>query len=831
MKRTAPLLSVFLLLLLVSTRSGFAQTQLITNGGFENGNNGWSVFGAGAGVRSNPTIPHSGSANMVMGNVSGTAANPILQVVYQDVAIPTNAVNAQLTYWYNIYSTQFGANQQFAVYIATNHNLNNAVLWIDFRTAASSDASQDSAHYHFVVATNNLAQFAGQTIQVVFTTRMVDFGNLTFFNIDDVSVVVETTADLAPNDFFTNAIPITTTSTNTSVKNLFATKETGEPNITGDTGGHSVWWSFNPPTNGILQLTAFANFATLLGVYTGDSVGALTKVGVTNSAGSGDGMSHLRVPVLAGTNYSIVVDGASGTAGVVNLNSLFLTDTNPPFVTILSPSPNQHVTNSTIQVRGGVTDNVGVAVVQFRLENSAGTNDYLVADLTNNAWSGTLTGLIPGTNTVRAIAYDLNGNLSTSVARTFVFAIVSPFTLTINGNGIVTPNYNNTLLEVGKSYTITAKPDTGNVFSNWTGDAGISTSTALTFVMQSNMTIQANFTGSPYPAGKGNYAGLFSPSDNVSYTNSGFFSATVTDKGKLTAKVQMMGKTYPFTGQFAVDGSFSNSVKRAMNTPLVVQLTIDFAGGDVITGTISDGIWVAQLTANRDTFARANPPPYANRKFTLILPGSADSSTLPGGHGYGSGIIDPLGNINFVGTLGDGGKFNQHTFLSKDGTWPLFAMPYAGKGLVWGWLTFDTNQAAGDFGGSVDWIKLPQRGKYYTNGFDFTIDNAVGSFFTFSTGTPILNLTNGVIILQEGGLTTPITNDVSIASNNKVTGTNGLALHFVSGTGLFNGSVKDPQNNNKPIMVNGAVLTKQNAGFGTFLGAGETGQVFIGSGD
>src|SRR4051794_36900048 len=155
-----------------------------------------------------------------------------------------------------------------------------------------------------------------------------------------------------------------------------------------------------PPTNGTLQATAFAGtFNTLLAVYTGDSVTNLTRVVATNSINSADGMSHLKFPVLAGTEYEIVVDGASGAAGVVYLQTVFQQDTNPPVVAILSPSPNQHVTNTTIQVRGAATDNVGVSVVQYRLENAAGTNDYLVAD-GSNSWSGTLTGLLAGTNTV-----------------------------------------------------------------------------------------------------------------------------------------------------------------------------------------------------------------------------------------------------------------------------------------------------------------------------------------------------------------------------------------------------------------------------------------------
>src|SRR5947209_4335036 len=124
MKRIAWLLPLLSLLVSMSlSPRAFAQTELVTNGGFEFGNDGWFLIGAGVGARSNPIIPHSGSVNMVLGNVSGTTGHPTVQTVYQNVSIPSNAVNAHLSYWYNIYSTGAGASQQFYVYVATNFNL------------------------------------------------------------------------------------------------------------------------------------------------------------------------------------------------------------------------------------------------------------------------------------------------------------------------------------------------------------------------------------------------------------------------------------------------------------------------------------------------------------------------------------------------------------------------------------------------------------------------------------------------------------------------------------------------------------------------------------
>jgi len=57
-----------------------------------------------------------------------------------------------------------------------------------------------------------------------------------------------------------------------------ATKEFGEPNHAGNSGGKSVWWSFQPPADGALALsTTNSTFDTLLALYTGANVRELTE--------------------------------------------------------------------------------------------------------------------------------------------------------------------------------------------------------------------------------------------------------------------------------------------------------------------------------------------------------------------------------------------------------------------------------------------------------------------------------------------------------------------------------------------------------------------------
>ncbi|MGD0090227.1 MAG: S8 family serine peptidase [Planctomycetota bacterium] len=116
------------------------------------------------------------------------------------------------------------------------------------------------------------------------------------------------------NDDFSSAITVSSTPFQVSGINVSATKEAGEPNHAGDPGGASVWWSWTAPSSGnVLLSTAGSTFSTLLGVYTGSSVGQLTAVASGNQG-------TLVFAAVAGTNYHLAVDGAGGATGSILLS-------------------------------------------------------------------------------------------------------------------------------------------------------------------------------------------------------------------------------------------------------------------------------------------------------------------------------------------------------------------------------------------------------------------------------------------------------------------------------------------------------------------------------
>lgn len=128
------------------------------------------------------------------------------------------------------------------------------------------------------------------------------------------------------NDNFANRIVLSGSTITVTGTNVNATKETGEPNHAGNTGGKSVWYSWTAPSAGTVTIdTHGSSFDTLLGVYTGSSVSALTSVAANDDDPvGGTTTSKVTFAAIAGTTYQIAVDGYGGAAGSITLNLNFV---------------------------------------------------------------------------------------------------------------------------------------------------------------------------------------------------------------------------------------------------------------------------------------------------------------------------------------------------------------------------------------------------------------------------------------------------------------------------------------------------------------------------
>jgi hypothetical protein len=130
-------------------------------------------------------------------------------------------------------------------------------------------------------------------------------------------------------DLFANATLLTgsfATDTGSNVGTDATGGETGEPVIPNATGNpanslpiNSVWWKWTATSSGTVEVNTYgSDFDTLLGVYTGSAVDALTPVATNDDAESIQ--SQLFFNAVAGTTYYIDVDGFGGDVGNVRLH-------------------------------------------------------------------------------------------------------------------------------------------------------------------------------------------------------------------------------------------------------------------------------------------------------------------------------------------------------------------------------------------------------------------------------------------------------------------------------------------------------------------------------
>ncbi len=123
------------------------------------------------------------------------------------------------------------------------------------------------------------------------------------------------------NDEFLNALGITNLPFSHFEFNYCADKQSGEPSHAGNSGGPSVWFHWTPVSNETITVTTKrSDFDTLLAVYTGNAVNALTLVANNDDASNVNKQSSVTFAANAGTTYRIAVDGYNGAAGGMVLN-------------------------------------------------------------------------------------------------------------------------------------------------------------------------------------------------------------------------------------------------------------------------------------------------------------------------------------------------------------------------------------------------------------------------------------------------------------------------------------------------------------------------------
>lgn len=406
-----------------------------------------------------------------------------------------------------------------------------------------------------------------------------------------------------------------------------------------------------------------------------------------------------------------------------------------------------------------------------------------------------------------------------------------PLFLTVAGAGTINGATNTQLLDVGRQYSLTARPAPGYLFAGWTGSTSTLTAN-LKFVMTSNLTFTANFVPNPFLNLAGSYVGLFHDEAQPEQRSSGYLQLTLASSGAYSAKMMLNGKSQSTSGVLAFDGSGEAVFKRPHTNAILAELQLDLSGqsneveGSIAEQPINDPApWSASFVLNRTGPAASEPG-----RYTLCLPPDTNAPTSPQGSGFATLSLSPKGVLNCSGSLADGTKFSQGTFVDQAGDWPLYTPLYHGKGALFSAATIDPGQPAGDIEGAVSWFKQAQpAAKVAPGGFTNSTRLLGSHYLPPSASQRLLEMTNGSIEFSFDNLTTEFTSEIELSPGNTIInrGVNRLSVNVSKSTGRFQGSTT-PSANAGTLKFSGVVLQRQNLGGGFFIATNHSGNVVLG---
>ncbi|MDB6126871.1 MAG: hypothetical protein JWM35_767 [Verrucomicrobia bacterium] len=287
---------------------------------------------------------------------------------------------------------------------------NTAYTWDSYRgnlQSSTKDLRRVALHELGHVLGLDHPDQAGQTVTAIMNSTISNLDTLAADDISGVQSLYGLPGVTTPpaNDAFTNATAITLSSNAAVVigTTVYATKETGEPNHAGHPGGKSSWWKWVATSGGTMTIdTNGSRFDTMIAVYTGSSVSALTSVASNDDAGTNLSYSMVTFPVVNGTTYWIAVDGFIN-ASVAENGYVTLNLTLSPTATLVAPSFATQPASVTLTPGGTaqftVVANGNLAPTLQWQRLPAGTGTWVT--LSN---SGSYTGVTTATLTVSSAA-------------------------------------------------------------------------------------------------------------------------------------------------------------------------------------------------------------------------------------------------------------------------------------------------------------------------------------------------------------------------------------------------------------------------------------------
>ena len=441
------------------------------------------------------------------------------------------------------------------------------------------------------------------------------------------------------------------------------------------------------------------------------------------------------------------------------------------------------------QVDGGIPQPSGATVLGL----SAG--NHTVSFSTISSWT------TPSCQTVYVSA-------SSTATTNGTYVAVNQLQIRAIGLGTVSPNYSNAWLEIGKNYSMTAKPGTGFMFTNWTGGTGLplavlTNKPALQFVMQSNLVLQMNFVDTNRPTMS---ITNLAPDQRVS-------NAVFTVKGKARDNWQVSNVVCQLNGGAWSNAATANgwtnwtaAVNLVPGTNTISAYAIDTSGNLSLTNTVKlDYILCAPLTVQ--IVGEGTLTPNYNGKLLAI----GTNYAMKAAAAMGFGLVnwtDGLGNTITNGATLEFVMASNLTFVANfaDITRPTLSITSPKTGQKWSNSVFTVTGKCGDNvavsnvlislnGGAWASATLLNNGSNWTGQVTLTPGtNTISAYAIDTSGN--LSLTNTVKldyilsapltvqIVGEGTLTPNYNGQFLAISNSytmKAAATNGFAFYYWGG--------------------------------------------------
>ena len=255
--------------------------------------------------------------SVILAPASGTDNNGRNEIFYSDTLYgmtwDTNTL-AVTTAWY------IGNQREEAdIIFNTFHTSNTGFSWDSYRGNQRGnviDIQRVALHELGHVLGLDHPDEAGQTVTAIMNSHV---GNLDSLASDDITGAqgLYGPPGVPANDNFAAAITLSGSSATATGFNTNATKEPGEPNHAGNSGGRSVWWKWTAPSGGVVTLTAHGSlFDTTLGVYVGPAVNSLTTITSNDDVQPGViQFSSVTFTATSGVTYYFAVDGFNANDG------------------------------------------------------------------------------------------------------------------------------------------------------------------------------------------------------------------------------------------------------------------------------------------------------------------------------------------------------------------------------------------------------------------------------------------------------------------------------------------------------------------------------------